>query len=1215
MNENEIFSYLRNVLAFKRLTTLEEFILLSCWRNKSYEQIALESSYEASYVKNVASKLWRRITEAVGERVTRTNVCSVLGYHMSLAQSIQSGPFLYPSVEKTVWEPSFKVAGTWEHFPVTTSCFFGRENERALLQAWILGEKACSMVVLTGISGIGKTALAKKLLEWLAPHFPRTAWNFLKDAPSALELIQNLIASLSGHEEVLLPGSLQAGLDRLLEYLKRERCLLVLDNLEAVLEHGYYRSGYEEYRELFERVATEVHTSVVVVTSREIPREIERLNRCSRSIRILPLEGLAPSAAQAILVAEGLPEADPQAEQLAEWYHGNPLMLKIAARSVMTVFAGRIGEFLKHRTGLVGSIRTLLDEQFKTLDSMEHSLMLWLAIEREPCTVARLQENLYPRQKTADVIQGLESLLGKALVECTPAGITLQPVIMEYATERLIDAAAREILEREDDGSATLSHHALLLATAKDHLRATQKRLLIDPFIALCVEQLGTRQALKARLEDRFARLKPTGALERGYWVANFIHLLTHMEYGVDGYDFSDCAIWQACLQEIPLPGSNLHHADLRGSSFQESFGDILSIASSPEGTLTAFSTTTGEIFIRSQEHAVAICRGHTFWVWAISFSPEGGRILSGSMDKTVRLWNAETGACLRVFQQEGLITAAAFAPDGTLFACGGGEQIVYLWSLQGEEPIRAFQGHTGVILSVAFSPDGELLASSGEDRTIRLWEVASGHLLRTLEGHTDQVCSLHFDASGSVLASASYDGTVVLWEVKTGEKLHHLHGHAGKVFDAVFAPDGRTIASGGDDGIIRLWNVRTGKVAGSLRGHTARIFSLSTVSDRNAPGGWTLVSGGADRTVRYWDTGVSECIQTLQGYSNGIYGFAVAPDGCRLAGGCEDGSIRFWDFPSGQHLGKIQAHRGLVWSVSYDTQGASIASAGSDGSECLYETVSGRLLFQSQSNLPHCRPVLFSPDGKWLLTVGEKETLIVRDALTHQALHTLQTGCADVSSFALLSGKTEVEADLLVGSYGGHLNLLNWNSPTPVSLRRTADPVFAVAVHPIEPWVAAACGDGSVELWHLQSKQLITRLCGHQNAVAAVAFNREGYLLASASLDKSIRLWDLKSRTLTRILVGHTREVLFLVFGSDGDTLISSSPDGSIRIWSASQGQCAKVIETPRPYAGMNITAIQGVSPALKKSLKILGAVDFNPEDVKLSRSVTRTTGLQNRT
>ena len=279
---------------------------------------------------------------------------------------------------------------------------------------------------------------------------------------------------------------------------------------------------------------------------------------------------------------------------------------------------------------------------------------------------------------------------------------------------------------------------------------------------------------------------------------------------------------------------------------------------------------------------------GHTSSVSSVMFSLDGQILASGSSDKTIRLWNVQTGIHLRTLTgHTDRVYSVVFSPDGRTLASGSYDKTIRLWNVQTGIHLRTLTGHRGSIHNIVFSPDGAMMASGSGDGTIRLWNVQTGIHLRTLTGHTAAVNSISLRPDGQMLASGSYDGTLRLWDVHTGTHLHKLSGHISSV---VFSPDGQTLASGSLDKTIRLWDVDVDRHIRTLIGHTRSVNSISFSSD-----GQTLASGSADHTIRLWDVGTGKHRQTLAGYTGEVLSVVFSPDAHKLAGGSSDGKIRLW--------------------------------------------------------------------------------------------------------------------------------------------------------------------------------------------------------------------------------------------------------------------------------------------------------------------------------
>ncbi|KAF8193560.1 WD40-repeat-containing domain protein, partial [Mycena galopus ATCC 62051] len=304
---------------------------------------------------------------------------------------------------------------------------------------------------------------------------------------------------------------------------------------------------------------------------------------------------------------------------------------------------------------------------------------------------------------------------------------------------------------------------------------------------------------------------------------------------------------------------------------------------------------------------------GHTGGVHSIAFSPNGRQIVSGSGDRTIRLWDVETG------QQVGKaleghtyeVRSVAFSSDGRHIISGSGDKTIRLWDVEtGQQVGKALDGHTDWVRSVAFSSDGRHIFSGSDDNTIRLWDVETGKQVgKALDGHTLWVQSVAFSSDGRHIVSGSGDKTIRLWDVETGQQVGKaLEGHTASVLSVAFSPDGRHIISGSRDKTIRLWDVETGqRVSKALDGHTASVQSVAF-----SPDGRHIVSGS--------------------GHTKGVQSVAFSPNDRHIVSGSFDNTIRLWDVARRKQIGKpLDAHTDWVCSVAFSSDGRHIVSGSSD--------------------------------------------------------------------------------------------------------------------------------------------------------------------------------------------------------------------------------------------------------------------------------------------
>jgi hypothetical protein len=347
--------------------------------------------------------------------------------------------------------------------------FYGRAGELNLLSEWVVRDR-CRVVSVLGLGGIGKSALAVNLMHQISPHFEVVIWRSLRDAPACEAVLDECLRVLAPQSLSLVPTSLERRLGLLLEHLRTQRAFVVLDNLETLLEEGVdagrMRAGYEGYGQLLRRVAQNEHQSCLLLTSREKAGELLSLERSRAPVRTLRLARLDADSCKQLLAEKEVMGSAAEQTRLIEAYAGNPLALNIVAQTIVDLFAGEIAPFLEQGEVIFGGIRDLLAQQFTRLSPIEQTVLLWLAIVREPVSMEQLLALLVTPLSRAKVLEALEALHRRSLIERgqRPGSFTLQEVVLEYATARLIAEVASEIEQRR---LARLIEHGLELAIAK----------------------------------------------------------------------------------------------------------------------------------------------------------------------------------------------------------------------------------------------------------------------------------------------------------------------------------------------------------------------------------------------------------------------------------------------------------------------------------------------------------------------------------------------------------------------------------------------------------------------------------------------------------------------------------------------------------------------------------------------------------------------------
>lgn len=1173
----------------KRLNKVQQFVFRQSWEQLSYMDMTNHSIHGLGYIKDTGSQMWKRLTEAFGEQVNKNNFHSVLTRYQHRNQN----PYR-PETEELKDKVSNEEAIANKHQDwgeaVESGAFYGRTTELTTLEQWIVQDH-CRLVMLLGMGGIGKTALSVKLAQQIQDEFEYIIWRSLRNSPPLQDILTDLIKFLSNQQETDIPETVEGRLSRLTEYLRSSRCLLVLDNAETILRSGshagYYREGYEGYGQLLNYVAQAHHQSCLVLTSREKPKGLASHEGKTLPVRSLQLAGLTEAEGHKIFEDKGFSGSQKEEKLLIEYYRGNPLALKIVATKTEELFDGNITQLIEGNAVIFGDIWELLEQQVERLSALEKQIMYWLAINRELVTLAQLRDDIVPFVAQRELLGALESLHQRSLVEKKSVSFTQQPVVMEYITDRFIEHIYEEILTGE---IILLNSHALIKAQSQDYIREAQISFIIQPIINRVLANFIQKNRLENQLKAILSTFQKHFSLKPGYAGGNILNLLCQLQTNLSDYDFSNLTVWQAYLRNVNLYHVNFAHADLAKSVFAETFGSILSLALSPDGTLLATAGDGGEIRLWqvADMKPLLTCKGHVRWVVSVAFSLDGRTLASGSDDRTVKLWDVQTGQCLKTFEgHRSWVRSVALTPDGLTLASASDDHTVKVWDIHTGQALRTLSGHAGEVLSVALTPDGLTLASASNDHTVKVWNIHTGQALRTLSGHTGRVLCVTFSPDGFTLASGSDDCTIRLWDWSTGQLLRTLQGHAYRVKAVVFSPDGQTLVSGSHDRTVKLWDVHTGQCYKTLQGHASRVWAVALSSD-----GRILASGSDDRSVRLWDVQTGQCLRTLRGYTNREHSATFSPDGSLLASGSGDSSVRLWDVQTGRCLKILQGHISWVLSVAFNPQGNTLASA----SETLklWDVSTGQCLTTLQVNTNVILSVAFNPQGKALVSGGSDNTVRLWDVSTGQCLTTLQGHTNWVWSVTF-----SPQGNMLASSSSDRTVKL-WDVRTGECLKTLqghSNGVSSVAFCPQGKTLVSASDDHTLKVWDINTGECLKTLQGHTNGVSSVAFCPQGKTLVSASDDHTVKVWDVRTGEALRTLEGHSDRVYSIAFHPDGHTLVSGSQDGTIKLWDVVTGNCLKTLKADRLYEGMNITGVTGLTEAQKVTMKALGAVELEAD------------------
>jgi len=1046
-------------------------------------------------------------------------------------------------------------------------------------------------------------------------------------------------------------------IERFVHTLEQHRCLVVLDGFESVFnsdseqslpsetrqkllstfnvrrhqQASAYKPGFSDYTALLRAIQVQPYqsevmraekldgdradsaegadTSCVMLTSREKPREMPETAQDNATQALLhTLSGLKEDEAIALLESFHLEGSSSDRRRLIARYYGHPMALRLASSTIKDAFSGKIRDFLEQDISVFDDLRSVIKPQFKRLSLSEKEVMYWLAINRDPCTIESLQEDIVSEDHTRNVLYTLRSLQRRFLVEVQEtrgvASYRMHPIVAGYVLDRFIRSVFRDLLR--GSSLSLFNSHALMKADADEELREDQRQRIVKPILERLNNHCKSLYETENLLSDRLNNFRKNNPRRLGYAGGNFVNLLVQLSEGRElrEKNFSDLTISQAYLQGVQLKKVNFNSCKLNRSTFTETLSDVMAVAMTASDTaldtvsdvagvspsyasaLMAAGDANGKIHVWSTQSPAekrAEWVAHSGWVRAVAFVPDRPWLVTGGDDNCLRLWQMPEAAIQRgtqslnyptqIWQKEAWdwVHAVAVSPDGQIIASGGDDKITLYRAADGKE-INAFADvdidisarpiQKNRVRALAFSPDGDWLASCGDDCVVRVWSVAAaqkpGHEtegLLTLRGHSALVHAVCFSADSKLLVSGGADKRLLVWDLMKGEEQERFEHPHDRVRAVAITHDG-LLASGGDDCQIRLWNIHSLKHLKDISTQQSRIWSVDFQQRGDK---LLLVAGGDKQTLVLWDVTNEKTsvhlrpVRTYRGYTSGIRSVAFLSDQ-RIMGGGDSGELLVWDREKGDRTATLPLHHGRIWSIAVDREHARIASASDDHTIRLWDAKTGQCLTTLTGHNNWVRSIAFSRHGRLLVSAGDDCSVRIWNTASGFCRKTIDQFDAWVRSVAFNPAHKRY---VITGGDDEVVRRWDIKDGHAFTLAKHRHRICSVAYSPDAQLIASGSDDATVIVWDVDKKDKIHHFKNAYLGIKSVAFSPDGRYLAGGGEDQLVYVWDLHSEEpeehcyelRPKDYQGLSGGIRSVAFSPDSRYIISGGLDEMVRI------------------------------------------------------------------
>ena len=557
---------------------------------------------------------------------------------------------------------------------------------------------------------------------------------------------------------------------------------------------------------------------------------------------------------------------------------------------------------------------------------------------------------------------------------------------------------------------------------------------------------------------------------------------------------------------------------------------------------------------------------GHRGYINVVSISHNDRYIASGSNDRTVKVWDAQSGLLLHNLEGHvGRVNVVSISHNDRYIASGSHDRTIKVWDAQSGLLLHNLEGHSrGRVNVVSISHNDRYIASGSYDRTIKVWDAQSGLLLHNLEGHVDKIETIAISHNDRYIVSGSYDRTIKVWDAQSGLLLHNLEGHVDKIETIAISHNDRYIASGSYDQTIKVWDAQSGLLLHNLEGHIDKIETIAiSHNDRY------IVSGShdRDRTIKVWDAQSGLLLHNLEGHIGKVNVVSISHNDRYIVSGSHDRdrTIKVWDAQSGLLLHNLEGHTRSVSTVAISHNDHYIVSGSHDHTIKVWDAQS---IHQTENLAMHNNSIYslaVSHDDQFVVSGSSERTVKVWDAQSGLLLHNLDEHTSSINSIAISHN------DHFIVSASRDSTIKVWDTQSGLllhDLEGHTRSVITIAISHNDRFIVSGSHDRTIKVWDAQSGVLIQSLRGHGSGINDIAISHDNHFIVSASKNHSLKVWDMQSGLLIHNLKGHSNRINNVTISHNNHCIISSSQDdNSLKIWDV---QFGKLIHDLEGYSKM---------------------------------------------
>jgi WD40 repeat protein len=558
---------------------------------------------------------------------------------------------------------------------------------------------------------------------------------------------------------------------------------------------------------------------------------------------------------------------------------------------------------------------------------------------------------------------------------------------------------------------------------------------------------------------------------------------------------------------------------------------------------------------------------GHTGAVYSVAWSHDDSKIISGSADKTIKIWDGITGELLNTLKGHfGKVTSVFWNHDSSkmLSSCDGGT--IEIWDGITCELLLTLNDGYHFFYSVLWSHDSSKIACGSVDKVIRIWDANSGMVLHRLSGHSKPTMCVSWNHDDSKLLSASDDKTIKIWNVLTGDLLNTLEGHSDAISSASWNHDSRRIVSGSKDKTIKIWDGATGELLKTIEGHSGNVYAVNWNHDSSR-----ILSGSMDHTIKIWNTISGELQETA--VEAAVWAIAWSHDEKRIITGGLDGPVRVWEGWRKHKGKKTVTLSGLELSDWNPADDKRIASVIESGIIQIWDGMRGEPLASWKAHSGgRINSLAWNHDGTRLASGSGDRTVKIWDGVTYELLMTLVGHSGIICKVTWNHDSSRLLSSSRDRDNKKGFQLVLWDGETGEKLKTVMELwEFSPTMFWNPDSSKLLIGSRGIIVWDAETLTEERELCRCDDVTSfmrTISWRHDGSQVISSSSsywsnareDKTVQIWDTESGALMNTLLGHSDIVNSAFWNYDDSKIFSGSLDGTIRIWDGTTGQLLKI-------------------------------------------------------